>query len=313
MKLSIEVKIGLIAVAAIAVTYWGLNFLKGRNVLKSFDEYIAQYDDVSGLEINCVIYQSGYRIGQVNEIYFNKARPGKVMVMLGIRKGYRIPRNSVAELYSPGLMGAKAIRIILSGSSEYYKAGDTIVSHIKPGISDVLNQELMPVKYKAEELLTAMDSFMDNLNYIFDAQTSQNLKASIDHLENASREIDGMVRDNGRMNTIVADLESITTNIREHNQEIAMALENISGISDSLAKSELRSVISNTNEALKYSHSVLKKIDSGEGTVGMLANNDTLYRQLESASAQLDLLLKDIREHPRRYVHFSVFGGKKKE
>lgn len=313
MKLSSEVKIGLIAVAAAAVTYWGLNFLKGRNVLRSFDEYIACYDDVSGLEINGIIYQSGYRIGQVNEIYFSKENAGEVIVMLGIRKGYGIPRNSVAELFSPGLMGSKAIRILRSGSTENYRPGDTIASRIKPGVSDVLDEQIMPVKNKAEELLSSMDSFMENLNYVFDEETGKDLKASIEHLENAGSEINEMVGDQGKLSAIISDLESITSNIREHNRDIAMALENISNISDTLAKSQLRSVISNTNEALQYSHNILRKIDSGEGTMGLLANNDTLYRKLESASAELDLLLKDIREHPRRYVHFSVFGGKNKE
>ncbi len=312
MKLSIEVKIGIIAVVAIAVTYWGLNYLKGRNVLKSFDEYTVFYDDITGLEVNSIIFLSGYRIGQVNDIYFNPDKPGELVVKLGIRKNYKIPRNSVAELYSADLMGTKAITIRLSDSLDFHEPGDTMSSLIKPGLTDMLAKEIIPIKDKAEELLTAIDSFIIGLNYIFDQETANDLKSSITQLGNASKEINIMLQEDGRLNKIIADIHSITTNIRNHNDELALAMGNIANISDSIAQSELKSVINNTNETLKYSHSILKKIDSGEGTIGMLVNNDSLYKSLEATSTDLDRLLKDLQKNPKKYIHFSVFGGRNK-
>jgi len=312
VKISSEVKIGIIAVVAVAVTYWGLNYLKGRNILKSFYEYNAFYDDITGLEINSIIYLSGYRIGQVTDIYFNTDKQGEMTVKLGIRKNYEIPRNSVAELYSADLMGTKAVRIMLSDDNESYRPGDTVTTRIVPGLTEMLDNEIMPIRDKADELLTAIDTFIFNLNYIFDEETANDLKASIGHLDDASREIRDMLHDDGKLNKMISDIKSITGNLRKHNDDLALALENIESISDSIAQSELKSVINNTNETLKYSHNILKKIDSGEGTLGMLVNNDSLYRSLESTSTDLDRLLKDLQENPKKYINVSVFGGRNK-
>jgi len=313
MKLSSEVKIGIIAVIAIAVTYWGLNYLKGRNVLKSFDEYTVFYSDITGLEVNSIIFLSGYRIGQVNDIYFNKDKQGELVVKLGIKEDYNIPRNSIAVLFSADIMGTKAISIQLSDNKESYEPGDTMISYIKPGLTDMLEEEILPIKDKAEELMTAIDTFIINLNYIFDEETASDLKKSIGQLGDASNEINSMLQEDGKLNKMVSDIQSITANIRNHNDELALALGNFASISDSIAKSELKSVINNTNETLKYSHSILKKIDSGEGTIGMLVNNDSLYKSLESTSSALDILLRDLQENPKKYINVSVFGGRNKE
>ena len=312
MKLSIEVKLGIIAILAIAVTFWGLNYLKGRNLLKKLDEYTVIYEDVTGLEVNSLVYMSGYRIGQVTEIYFNTQKRGEMVVKLGLRKNFNIPKNSVAQLYSDGLMGDKAISIILSDDEELYQPGDTMISMIQPGLTDMLGQEIIPIRDKADELLAAIDTFIYNLNYMFDEETADDLKESIRQLNGASQEINNMLEDNGKLAMMISDMQSITTNIQKHNDEIAMALNNIANISDSLAQSELKSVISNTNETMKYAHSILKKIDAGEGTIGMLVNNDSLYRNLESTSEDLDRLLMDLQEHPKKYINVSVFGGRNK-
>jgi phospholipid/cholesterol/gamma-HCH transport system substrate-binding protein len=311
MKIKTEVKIGIIAVIALVVTYWGLNFLKGRNILRAFDEYVVFYNNIGGLEINSKIFMSGFWVGQVNDIYFTQGRQDELTVILGIRKEYLIPRNSVAELYSADIMGTKAIRIRLSESEEYHKPGDTLVSTEKPGLTDMLDTQIDPLTDKTERLLGSIDSLLLSWNYIFDETTRTELKESINNLTNTSREIDAMLQENGKLSRIFNDIESITTNIKEHNRQIALALTNISNISDSLAQSELKSAINQANKTLEYSHNILKKIDEGEGTIGMLVNNDSLYNNLESTSAELDRILKDLQDHPAKYIHFSVFGGKK--
>lgn len=313
MKISTEVKIGIITVIAIAVTYWGLNFLKGRNVLRAFDEYVVFYNNIGGLEINSKVYLSGFWVGQVNDIYFKPDKQGELTVVLGIRKDYRIPRGSVAELYSADIMGTKAIRINLSGSEVYHEPGDTLNSQIKPGLTDLMDSEIKPVREQAEKILNSIDSLLLSWNYIFDEATRTDLKESINNLSNASSEIQNMLQKDGKLRRIMDDIESITNNIKEHNEQIAIALTSIANVSDSLAQSELKSAIFQANETLKYSHSILKKIDEGEGTIGMLVNNDSLYNNLESSSENLDRLLKDLEENPGKYIHFSVFGGKKKK
>jgi phospholipid/cholesterol/gamma-HCH transport system substrate-binding protein len=313
MKISTEVKIGIIAVITLAVTYWGLNFLKGRNILRSFDSYVVFYENIGGLEINSKIFLSGFWIGQVNEIYFTPEKQGELTVILGIRKDYRIPRGSVAELYSADIMGTKAIRIRITGTEEYHLPGDTLKSSTKPGLTDLMDSEIDPITDRAEEILTSIDSLLLGWNYIFDDATKTDLKKSIENLSNASSDIEIMLQKDGKLRKIMDDIQSITDNIKKHNEQITLALTNISNVSDSLAQSELKSVIFEANESLKYSHSILKKIDEGEGTIGMLVNNDSLYHNLESSSKNLDRLLKDLDENPDKYVQFSIFGGKKKK
>jgi phospholipid/cholesterol/gamma-HCH transport system substrate-binding protein len=311
MRIRTEVKIGIIAVIALAVTYWGLNFLKGRNVLRAFNEYVVFYNNIGGLEINSKVYMSGFWVGQVNDIYFTPGRQDELTVILGIRTEYLLPRYSVAELYSADIMGTKAIRIRLSGSEEYHEPGDTLISTEKPGLTDMLDTKIDPLKDKTEKILGSIDSLLLSWNYIFDEATRSDLKESINKLTNTSREIDALLQENGKLRRIINDIESITSNIKEHNEQIALALTNIADVSDSLAQSELKSAIYQANKTLEYSHSILKKIDEGEGTIGMLVNNDSLYNNLESSSAELDRILKDLQDHPAKYIHFSVFGGKK--
>ena len=313
MKLSSEVKIGIIVTVAIAATIWGLNFLKGRNLLTATDNYYAIFSEIGGLEKNSKIYINGYRVGQVGEIIFNSTEGGSLTVMLGIRKNFQIPLNSPAVLYDADFMGTKAIQINLSMDTGYHKPGDTLVSQIKSGLTQQLEEQLLPVKDKAESLIVTVDSLLSALEYVFDRESADMLKSSIENLESSLSGIEGMVGENGKLTRMISHLESITRNLKDHNQQLAAAMGNLESITDSIAKSELKSTINNTNLTLMQTHQIMEKINKGEGTMGMLVNNDSLYHNLESLSGELESLLKDLQENPKKYINVSVFGKSDKK
>jgi phospholipid/cholesterol/gamma-HCH transport system substrate-binding protein len=308
MKISSEAKIGIIVTLAIAATIWGLNYLKGRNLLTSVDHYSTVYSEIGGLEKNSKIFINGYRVGQVGEIKFNSQEGGSLNVILEIRKDFNIPLYSTAVLYDADFMGTKAIRIELSSNDEFHTPGDTIQSVIKPGLTQQLEQQLLPVKDQATSIMVTFDSLITAVQYVFDRESADHLKASIESLEQSLIGIEEMVASDGKLTRMIDHLESITQNLKQHNQQLASAMSNIESITDSIAKSELKSTINNASLTLQQTHQILEKINNGEGTVGLLVNNDTLYHNLEALSRELDLLLKDLQENPKKYINVSVFG-----
>ncbi len=313
MKISPEAKIGIIITIAIAVTIWGLNFLKGRNILKGENTYYAIFEDIGGLEKNSKIFINGYQVGQVGEIFFTGDGSGDLTVLLGIEKAFKIPLNSEAVLFDADLLGSKAIMIRLKESDRFHEPGDTLLCHIQYGLTARLEQQLLPIKEKAEGLIVTLDSFMSSMNYVFDENTSVMLQASIQNLESSTEGVNNLLSDQGKLTSMIGHMEAITLNLKNHNEQLASAMSNIESITDSIASSELKSTISNTNETLAETHLILEKVNQGEGTLGMLVNNDSLYQNLNSLSRELDLLLKDLQENPKKYINVSVFGKSYKE
>ena len=313
MKISSEAKIGIIITIAIAVTIWGLNFLKGRNILKGSHTYYAIFEDIGGLEKNSKIFIKGYQVGQVGDIYFTNDGNRKLTVLLGIERAYDIPLNSEAVLYDADLMGTKAVKIRLSDSEQLHKPGDTILCRVQYGLTARLEEQLLPVKNKAEDLIVTVDSLVSALTYVFDRNTSAMLQASISNLESSTEGLNNLLSDKGKLTSMIGHMEDITRNLKEHNEQLASAMINIESITDSLARSELKSTITNTNKTLAETHLILEKINQGEGTLGLLVNNDSLYQNITSLSQELDLLLKDLQENPKKYVNVSVFGKSDKK
>ncbi len=313
MRFSSEIKIGIIITLAIAATIWGLNFLKGRNILKRTDTYYAVFSNIGGLEKNSKIFISGYKVGQVENITFNKDGSNSLTITLGIEKEYKLTAPSTAILYDADFMGTKAIRISLGDSDLDHQPGDTLATLLKAGLTAQLEQQLTPLKEKTENLIVTLDSLMTALASAFDRESSDLIKSSINKMENSIDGVENMLADDGDLSRLIGHLESITGNLREQNESLAASINNMESITDSIAGSELKQAINNTNRTLEETRQIMEKINRGEGTIGMLVNNDTLYHNLSSLSAELDLLLKDLQENPKKYINVSVFGKSNKK
>jgi phospholipid/cholesterol/gamma-HCH transport system substrate-binding protein len=309
MKLNKEVKVGLIAVAIIAVSIWGYSFLKGKNLLSTNDTYYAIYNNIDGLEEASPVLVSGFKIGLVESIKIHEHSRDKIIVKFSIEENIKLPKNTEAIIYPASLIAGKAIKIHFSDSKEFYSSGDTIIGILEKDMISSLSAELLPVKNKIESLVVSMDSVLS----IFDNERRKDLKSSLDNINKITNDLEQTLdTKNSKLATILSNVESLSTNLKNNNEQITNILQNFSNISDSLDQSNIKETILNANKTLAEFSEISQKINSGQGTIGMLINNDSLYNNLNNLASNVDSLVIDLNENPKRYVHFSLFGKKDK-
>lgn len=322
LKKSKEIKIGIITVIAIAIIYWGFNYLKGTNLFDKKQIYYAVYEQVNGLVNSSSVTVNGYKIGIVENIKFIPGdNKGRLLVRISINnKDIEIPDNSVAKIQND-LLGTASIVIAMGNSNTMANSGDTLKSELATTLQQEVSMQMLPIKVKAESLMLSLDSVLAVVQYIFNDKTRENLshtfesiKITIQNLEHASFSVDTLLTTQKyKLSAILSNVESISKNIKNNNENITNILSNFSSLSDTLVKADINKTINNANEALADFNQIMQKINSGEGSLGLLINNDSLYNKLESSSSNLDLLIIDLKENPSRYVNFSLFGGSKQK
>lgn len=318
MKKFKNILIGFFSLLSIAILIWGINYLNGNNFFVKENKYYAIYDRIDGLVESSPVMVKGLSVGKVNNISFiedTTTKDIKVLVSFVVAEEILIPDSSIAEIMSIDLMGSKAINLQFSSSEKNHQIGDTLISSIEQGLKDQVSQQMLPLKVKTEDLLSSIDSVMTVIQYIFNDATRDNLsktfasiKKTIQNLESASVSLDTLMRnEKGKLSRIFTNLESITTNLNNNSVKLNNIISNFSIISDSLAKAEIAGTINKANLALTQTNEIIEKINRGEGSLGALINNDSLYNNLEKAAFDLDMLLKDIEQNPKKYLHFSIF------
>ena len=320
MKLSKEVRIGLATVVAFACFIYGFNYLKGKNFFASQNKFYAIYSDVDGLvEANPLII-SGYKVGIVSDITLSSNLSEGVVVTMLLDNSINIPKNSVAKIISSDIMGSKAIQLILGNSTEYAVDGDTLLSDKEENLKQSVNKTIAPLQKKAESLISSIDSVMFVVQDILNKDARKNLSGSFESinrtfrtLEKTSVKLDDLIdSERAKVSNIITKASHLATTLADNSDDISNILKNFSAISDSLKRSKIVSVINNANTTLAQTSEIAQKINKGEGTLGLLVNNDSLYRKLDKSAGDLDKLLVDLQLNPKRYVHFSAFGRKEK-
>jgi len=310
VKLRKELKIGIIVAFGIAALIWGVPFLKGTDIFSNQKKVFAIYDHVDGLSESNSVQINGLKIGQVTKLTFLPERGGKILVTMLVDGEVAIPKKSTAVIISSDILGSKAIQIKISNNKELIENRDTLNSLYELSLTETVSKEIAPIRSKTENLLTSMDSLITVIHKVLNADTRDNLiksfesiKRTVSNLEHATIKIDTLIgTQQSRIKGILANVESISGNLKNNNEKITHILKNFSSISDTLVKANIANVINQASIAFN-------KINQGKGSVGLLLNNDSLYNNLASASDNLDKLLLDMKENPKRYVHFSVFGG----
>ncbi len=319
MKINKEIKFGIVVVGGIIAFIWGFNFLKGTNAFNPKRTFHAIYKNVDGLVESNPVMVNGLRVGRVDNIELHPNNSGNIIVSFTIdNDDIRVPKNSTAEIVSATLMGDKAISLLYSKEKADAMDGDTLVAKGQIDLTTRVSAEILPIKEKAERLIGSIDSVMEVVQIILDKNARDNLSKSFESIKNAIGTFeqtalkldDLMATEKVRLSSIFTKIESIAGNINKNNDKLANIINNFSSISDSLAKANIRTTIDNANKTLLTTSLIMDKINKGEGTMGMLINNDSLYRKLDKASGDLDKLLVDIRINPERYISFSVFGKK---
>jgi phospholipid/cholesterol/gamma-HCH transport system substrate-binding protein len=309
MKLTREFKIGLTAFLAVALAIWGINYLKGINIFKSSDNYYAVYGNVKGLVENAVVYLNGYKVGNVSMIEFDEHDVSKIIVEISLEKRVRLARNTTMILRSGSLIsGTKDIDLALGKGPGFCKPGDTLISAIQIELTDFIE----PIRAKVESLVTSLDTLIFSLNDLVDHDTRRNLQGTIANLNSATAALKLSLQPSGSLNQSLGNLAQVTDNLKKSNDDISQLLRNFAAVSDSLKQADLKLLIEHASETFAQTSALFAMINSGEGSAGKLIMNDSLYNNLNSALASLDSLLIDLREHPKRYVHLSVFGKKEK-
>ena len=315
MKIRKEIKVGVVFVIATAILIWGLMFLKGLELFKTSRTFYAVYDQVNGLTAANPISIKGVKVGQVKKVYFDKRNPRNIIVELYVLGDYPIAKNSSARIYNSSLLGAPEVEIIPGDSPDLAKDGDTLLPLLEATLGQEVNKQLLPLKTKAENLISSIDTIATIIQQVLNKNTRENLVDAIEHVKetlaniaHTTQNLDtlmGMERNN--LSKIIINVESISSNLRQNNAKITNILSNFSNLSDSLAKARIPYTIAQVNKAIGDLDLVLQKINKGEGSVGQLLNNDQLYKEVEKAARDLNLLLEDIKANPTKYVKVSVF------
>ena len=240
-----------------------------------------------------------------------------IVATLNINGDYQIPTNSIARLESTDLLGSKAIIMELGNSKVFAQEGDTLNANVEKNLMEAVQ----PVQKKAELIIDKMDSILTSVNAIMNPQFQENVNKSfssiastLSSLEATSKKVDNLVGSEGsRVSAIMANIESISNNLKNNNAKINGILDNLHNVTDQVAAANFKQTLDNANQAIAELQGVVKKVNSGEGSLGLLVNDRQMYDNLNNASKNLDNLMIDLKENPKRYVHFSIFGGGKKD
>jgi phospholipid/cholesterol/gamma-HCH transport system substrate-binding protein len=306
LKISREIKTAILAISAILLFIWGYNFLKGQNILNNHTKLYVEYDNVEGLATGAPVTVSGKMIGKVSAITLNNN--GKLLVEIQINdEQFPISKSSVAQIYEPGPIGGKQIAIIPNyKDNNVVTTGDRLLPDVKLGLLSSFGNKLEPTQQKVNQLLGNADVLMTNLNDVLDAQTKQNLKNTIVELNKTLAEFRKTAE---KANTLLASNEkNIAGTMANANKTTA----NFAKLSDSLAKINFGKTVKNLENTLASVDKIMVNLNSGKGTLGKLMKDEALYTNFTKTSKELELLLKDVRLYPTRYVNVSLFGKKNK-
>ena len=307
-----EFKIGFFALTSIIALVFGVNYLKGINILNDNRDFYAVYENIGGLQVGSPVMVNGYKVGMVSNIYLLTEQNQSLLVTISLDKEFDMAINTVCKIVNQDLMGTKGVSLLLGDADDLVRSGDTLISGIEGSLQDEVNAQILPLKNKAEELIGSIDSVMMIVTAVLNKGTRDNLRNSLSSLDKTFElmshtmvKVDSMIDINDeRIAKVVKNLESITSNLESSNGEIKNILTNFSSLSDSLAKSDIARVLQNVSD-------ITTRINNGEGSIGLLLKDDKVYANFEKSTRELASLLEDIKKHPSRYVNFSIIGGGK--
>lgn len=306
MKINKEIKTAALVIGGILLFIYGFSYLKGKSIFKDTKTLYTVYDEVEGLIPGAKVTINGLSIGKISNIDFLPSTT-KILVTMDVRKELNFSKESAAMLYEVGLIGGKAISIVPKfDNNKTIQSGDTLRSEIKPSFTDLINRQIEPLQIKIESMLTSADSLFVGVSNVLDSDTQANLKNT---LENLSVTMENLNNASLAAHNILAQnqeqLNATFVNIKDTS-------ENLKSITDSISSAEISRSINQFSKTVAGLNTIVSAIDAGEGTAGKLIRDEALYDNLRAATKELEFLMRDLKNHPKRYVHFSLFGKKDK-
>tara|TARA_B100001057_G_scaffold204015_1_gene204746 strand:- start:16767 stop:17693 length:927 start_codon:yes stop_codon:yes gene_type:complete len=304
-----EIRTGIIAIFTIVVLIYGINYLKGLNILDKNRIYHAKYDNIDGLLKGSVINLNGFNVGIVSNISLQS--DNSLLVSVKINEDFDVPANSILKISNQDLMGTKGISVIIGNSDLLAKNNDTLIAEIENSLQDEVNKQILPLKNKAEGLISSVDSLMVIFTSVLNTDARKNLASSFKNLDEtfilmseSMKELNTLVVTNEKnISNSIKNFESITGNISDNNESIENILKKMSSISDSVSSKDIGDIIKNLNN-------ITNKISVGQGNLGLLNSDDQLYRNIEKTTNDISILVEEIKKDPKKYFNFSVLGNR---
>jgi phospholipid/cholesterol/gamma-HCH transport system substrate-binding protein len=310
-KISNEVKVGATALLTIVVFVWLFNFLKGKDFLKSTAIYYTIYDKVGGLAESSPVEINGYKVGVVRSLDFIDATSGRLLVEFSVKKNFKLPKNTVAEIVPISLLGGMKVQFIYGQGPGTYSEGDTIPGRLAESLIDKIDTEILPVKEKISNLIVVLDSVISSVDEIMNPEFKKELKGTFIHLNNTTASLDKVVGSKEKeLAATVDNINKFTKMLSDNSGKMNKTFSNLETISDTLAAADISASVANLKASLQKAASLMDNLNKGKGSAGQFLTNDTLYTNLSGSLESLNMLLKDMKTNPKRYVHFSIFGKK---
>ena len=300
MKLSKEIRIALVAILGIVIMYFGMNFLKGISLLSDDEVYYITFKDVNGLSASSPIFANGYQVGVVRGIDHDFANNSEIVVTFTVDDDLRIPKGSTAEIISD-MMGKVKMNLLIADdiSQGVVNPGDTIVGSTDAGIVG----KVAGIVPEVEKMLPKLDSILISVNALL---SDPNITKSMSNVQQITKDLTTSTRE---LNTLMANLNKNVPGLMDRANGV---LDNTTRLTDNLASVDIDATMSKVNQTLTNVQTLTEKLNNKQGTLGLLMNDPSLYNKLTKTVQSADTLLNNLRAHPKRYVHFSIFGKKEK-
>ena len=314
MKLTKTSKIGILVIICLTLLIWGINFLKGRDIFRTEKVFYARYKNVGGLTATTIVTLNGLKVGYVREIYFAEDLSGDLIVKIAIHNDFPLPKGTSAEIASSDLLGSKVVKLNLGNSDMLLHANDTMATKMEADIMQQVNEQIAPLKAKAERMIENLDSIVTAVSKILSSDSQHNIAESIrrinltmTNLEKISGNLSDVVTDQKKnLASTITNLSEVSGNLKTNSGKLGHMMDNFSSFSDSLSKLELNNTLNHMHGSISNLQTIISKIDTTNGTLGLLVNDPRLYQSLNSTSESLNRLLVDFRLNPKKYIHFSA-------
>jgi phospholipid/cholesterol/gamma-HCH transport system substrate-binding protein len=313
MKISNETKVGALTAIAIVVLILGFNYLKGRNLTERDDEIHAVFPSVKGLAVSNAVFINGLQVGKVTQLRETDKNLTGIVVSMNLTKDINIPNNSVVSINSE-LLSSTSLDIHLGDANAYIKDGDTLRTVLTASVMGQLTKSINPAIDKVTQTLASLDMLIKKVSTLIDPNTQNNIQGIIANLNSSSRSLERLIN---AQNSVLAkslnNVEAITGNLAANKDKINTTLDNIEKTTSHLAEADIEKVLQSMTSTMTKLEETIGKINSKDGSLGLLLNDRQLYDEIRQTNRSLTTLLDDVRVHPKRYVNISVFGRKARE
>jgi len=303
-----EFKVGALIFSALIVLYFGIDFLKGADVFNPARTYFVHYKNVDGLTASNPVMLDGFQVGLVKKIRIVQGPESKVLVQLEINKEIIISKLGKAMLTNNGLLGGKMI-VLDPGQGEQIAEGDTLIGSVIPGFTSMLEDKAQPMVNQVTHLVKTVDTLVASFH-----PTAAKLGETLESVRKLSDASTNLVSDSrSEVHEIAENLQKLSASLLEAEKQLQQLLAKTDKITDSLNKADIAGAVHSLHKSADQLNQTLSSINQGKGSLGKLVKSDSLYKNLNASSASLNSLLIDVKANPKRYVHFSLFGGKEKK